>query len=244
MNRKKLQKNWLRFLDTVSELLEGNGTFMKRPLNTADRAFIKNQVYLTELESFGSTLLGVVTPLWTRRRNKLLFSPNYKESVHDELEHNDDHYGNFSKEKAYWMIVVIRGMLTFSTFSTMLYLVLYYNDLRDLYVSKRRLPKDAKVYKCALIRPLLLDFLITLPHIPPIMCPGLLDLTATVPLQLLVFMRAHHIIKYLREHHPMRYNRMAEILCILSSIRLCAKFLLKTSFLKTPLEAIIAHTAP
>ena len=227
----------------ILELLSGNDSFMKLPMNSDEESFIRNQVYLTELETgFGSTLLGVITPLWTRRREKLSFHPIYKENINNNnsMLHNDQHYGNFSKSKAYWMIVVIRGLLSATTFVSMYYMILYYNDLRDLYISKRRLPKDAKVYKCALIRPLLFDSLITLPHVPPIMVPSVLNLTATVPLQLCVFLRAQHIIKYLREHHPMRYNRMAEILCILSSIRLCAKFLLKTSFLKTPLEAIIS----
>ena len=40
----------------------------------------------------------------------------------------------------------------------------------------------------------------------------------------------------MREHHPMRYNRLTEVLKTVSSVKLSTAFLLKSYFLKRPLE--------
>ena len=48
--------------------------------------------------------------------------------------------------------------------------------------------------------------------------------------------RLFHILKYMREHHPMRYNRLTEVLKTVSSVKLSTAFLLKSYFLKRPLE--------
>ena len=55
-----------------------------------------------------------------------------------------------------------------------------------------------------------------------------LDLTLTFDLA----------IQYFREHHPMRYNRMTEVLKTVASVKLSSTFLLKSYFLKNPLECL------
>ena len=52
----------------------------------------------------------------------------------------------------------------------------------------------------------------------------------------LIHKRLFHILKYMREHHPMRYNRLTEVLKTVSSVKLSTAFLLKSYFLKRPLE--------
>jgi len=43
-------------------------------------------------------------------------------------------------------------------------------------------------------------------------------------------------VQFFREHHPMRYNRMTEVLKTVASVKLSSTFLLKSYFLKKPLE--------
>ena len=48
-------------------------------------------------------------------------------------------------------------------------------------------------------------------HLPPFLPPHFQP-----ELQLINFIRIYHLIKFMREHHPMRYNRMTEILKMVS----------------------------
>ena len=52
---------------------------------------------------------------------------------------------------------------------------------------------------------------LTLLHLPPFLPPHFQP-----ELQLINFIRIYHLIKFMREHHPMRYNRMTEILKMVS----------------------------
>ena len=53
-------------------------------------------------------------------------------------------------------------------------------------------------------------------------------------IQLITFIRAYHIVKFMREQHFMRYNRITEILKSVTQIQLSPSFLLKSYFLKAP----------
>lgn len=136
-------------------------------------------------------------------------------------------------------VLLLRSLVTILTLVMLVYLYRYYAQLTKLYCAKKQLPEGAKLYQVQLFKKFLRVCVIFLLHVPPIPSDWFFDITEHPFQWITSFRLAPVMINYLREHHPMRYNRMTEILCTLSSVRLNTSFLIKAPFLRTPLKVLL-----
>lgn len=84
------------------------------------------------------------------------------------------------------------------------------SDINDE-LSLLALALSKQIETCRPISSLNKTKVLTLLHLPPFLPPHFQP-----ELQLINFIRIYHLIKFMREHHPMRYNRMTEILKMVS----------------------------
>lgn len=198
----------------ITEGVEGFQAFEAQDPNYRhDFNFLYDQI------EYGNTheVMNSVAFLWRDFRSGYLFSPK--------------------EVSTYYCLLVIRSLVSLLTIVLIYYLYQYYAHLIKLYMMKNLLPEGSKLLNIPLFRNFLFYATVYSLHSPPIFHKTIFN-HLLYPYQLVTFIRLLTVLKYLREHHPMRYNRMTEILCTLSSTRLDTHFLIKSPFLRTPLKAI------
>ena len=133
-----------------------------------------------------------------------------------------------------------RSLVSFFSLITVFLWWRYYQVLLRLQVTKKILPEGSELYQVGLFHKFIRAMILCFLHVPPIWYDNFWNFSEqNVIFSILTIVRLPVIILiYAREHHPMRYNRMTEILCTLSSVKLKSGILCKIPFLRTPLKMI------
>ena len=129
-------------------------------------------------------------------------------------------------------------------------LIWWYAELeRRLLVIRHHLMEEIGLMQSPLSRYYFFELCLSMIHLPPYT-------QMFNEFQLVMFCRLIHVVKFgvffeyfelsetfsqyltlkkfMREHHPMRYNRMTEVLKVVSQTKLSTSFLVKSYFLKSP----------
>lgn len=213
--------------------------------NISYQDFIEREILFGDLNGQSSSLIHHLQNIWAKKRvsNEFRFHPLSSEQDANTIPSTFRSLGRLKDEKLsdstlYLSILITRTLASGVTLLTIIYLILYYVDILHLNISKKLLPENTPFLKQPeLVRKLVWSVMLTIIHMPP--GDYFMEVSSQYPLQLFTLFRLLHTIKWLRETNPMRYNRMTEILCTLSSVRLRAKFLMKIPFMRNPLTSII-----
>ena len=217
--------------------------------NISYQEFIEREILFGDLNGQSSSLIHHLQNVWAKKRvsGEFRFHPLISEqngtlapstirSIRTIFNSSSEE--NWRDSTLYISILITRFLAFGVTILTIVYLVLYYIDILHLNISKKLLPENTPFLKQPeLVRKLVWSVMLTIIHMPP--GDYFMEVSSMYPLQLFTLFRLLHTIKWLRETNPMRYNRMTEILCTLSSVRLRAKFLMKIPFMRNPLTSII-----
>ena len=209
--------------------------------------FITRKMLLGNLVGQRSSLIHVLQNIWSKKRvsRDFRFHPlnseqnatkNNKPSALRSLQTLKNNPPE--TQKLYLQILWIRLLASITTIIMIIYLTLYYSDIVKLNIMKHFVAEQTPIYKHpGLIRKFTISVLITVLHVPP--GDYFMDFSGKYPFQLFVLFRLFHTVKWLRETNPLRYNRMTEILCIIGSVKVRDKFLMKIPFMRKPLTSII-----
>lgn len=212
--------------------------------------FIEREMLFGNLGNFGkngqrSSLINLIQNIWSKKRvsGEFRFHPLSSEQNGTSSPSTVRSLQKLRKEEftdstLYVSILFTRTLSSVVTLLMIIYIILYYQDILRLNFIKHIVIENTPVFKHpGFVRKLVWSLLITIIHVPP--GDYFMELSGKYPVQLFTLFRLLHTFKWLRETNPMRYNRLTEILCIISSVKVRDKFLMKIPFMRNPLTSII-----